>query len=415
MERYKSIFLWISRIVIGVIFIYSGFVKAVDPFGSTYKFNDYFIAFGANWASIFSFGLAIILSSAEFIIGVSLFLNLKITKGIWGAILLMAVFTPLTFILALTNPVQDCGCFGDALILTNWQTFWKNIVLLIPLIYLFIHKKDIRNSLTNMEQWFSVGIISVFIIAISWYSINHLPLLDFRPYKIGTYIPAAMEIPENEPADVWESIFIYSKDGTEKEFTLNNLPDSTWAFVDAKHVLISKGYEPPIHDFSLLGSDGSDITDMVLASSNYNFLLIAHNLDKSDKKNQKEINNLASFCQSKGYSFYCLTATGDEGIETFKKETNASYEFYHTDEITLKTIVRSNPGLILLKEGAILGKWHSNDIPSPDELDENITHQLVTDYKKKADKYYIYTLILLSAFISSTYLLIRRKMLTNKA
>lgn len=410
MKPYKTTLLWISRIIVGLVFIYSGFVKAVDPLGSTYKFIDYFNAFNMSWATGLSFGLAILLSAAEFIVGIAVLLNLKIKLSSWGALIFMIFFTPLTFVLALTNPVHDCGCFGDALILTNWQTFWKNIILLIPVLFLFIQRKNIQSKLNPIEQWIISGL---FLISISWisiYSLNHLPLLDFRPYNVGTYIPDKMDIPEGAPADVWESHFIYSKNGEEKSFTVNNLPDSSWTFVDAKHELISKGYTPPIHDFSIVGNDGSDITDMVLASTNYNFLLVAYNLEKSSLKNQEKINKLAAYCQSMGYPFYCLTADGEEGVDKFISKTRATYPFYTTDEITLKTMVRSNPGLILIKEGTLLEKWNHNDIPEIENLSENITHQVISEYKKTGDKYYIYTLILVVAFLGSTYLLVRQKL-----
>jgi triosephosphate isomerase len=163
----------------------------------------------------------------------------------------------------------------------------------------------------------------------------------------------------------------------------------------------------------MVGNDGSDITDMVLASPNYNFILVAYNLEKSDLSQQEKINQMASYCQSKGFPFYCLTADGEEGIEKFIEKTNAPYPFYNTDEITLKTIVRSNPGLVLLKEGTILGKWHYNDIPEIENTTKNFTQLLITDYKRKGDKYYIYTLVLLGAFLSSFYVLIRKN-ITHK-
>jgi uncharacterized membrane protein YphA (DoxX/SURF4 family) len=410
MANYKNLLIGTSRIIVGIVFIYSGFVKGVDPLGSMYKFNDYFNAFGMGWASAISLILALLLSTAEFIIGVGILLNLKIKHSTWGAMILMAVFTPLTLVLALTNPVSDCGCFGDALVLTNWQTFWKNVVLLIPLLFLFLNKKLIKNRLNCAEQWASAGFFTLIMLSISWYSLNNLPVLDFRPYKVGTYIPDGMVIPEGAPADVWESVFVYSKNGEEKEFSLDNLPDSTWAFVDAKHNLISKGYEPPIHDLTMIAADGSDMSELILASANYNFLLISHNLDKANIKNIAKINQLASACRAKGYGFYLLTASGDEGLQNFFRRTEVpSYDILHTDEITLKTMVRSNPGLMVIKEGTIINKWSHRNIPDPEKLHESVSHSAISAYKKMADKYYIYTLILLGGLITCSYLQFRKK------
>lgn len=409
MNKLQRNLVLISRLIVGLVFIYSGFVKGVDPLGSTYKFTDYFNAFHISWATGLAFGLGILLSTAEFVIGVAILLNLKPKLGTLGALLLMAVFTPLTFILALTNPVHDCGCFGDALILTNWQTFWKNIVIDIPIVYLFFIRKRLANQLSGYEQWAGVTFASAFIFLLSWYSVKHLPLLDFRPYKIGTYIPDGMAFPENAPADEWKSIFIYSKDGKEQEFGLNNLPDSTWAFVDSRHILVKKGYEPPIHDFTITNRDGEDFTDQLLSSSDYNVVAVYYNLEKADLKNQDQINQWADYCTANGMPFYALTASTDVAIEKFKNQSGSGFEFYATDEITLKTIIRANPGVLIIKDGTIVDKWNANDLPKIEELHPNLMHQSLLKYKKQADKYYIYTLILAGSLFIAIYLLIRMK------
>ncbi len=407
MNKLNLYFSWVSRLMVGSVFIYSGFVKGIDPLGSAYKFTDYFIAFNANWASGMAFGLSIFQSMIEFGIGAAILLNLKPKQSALGALLFMAFYTPLTFILALTNPVHDCGCFGDALILTNWQTFWKNIVLTIPVIYLFAIRKKQPTKLHCYEQWAGIGASALFILGISWYATKHLPILDYRPYKIGTYIPDGMVYPEGAAADIWESRFIYSKDGVNKEFILQNLPDSTWKFVEAKHLLIKKGYEPPIHDFTISDSEGNDIADKLLSSTNYNFLIVTYNLEKTQVENVERINQLVDFCAVNEYPVYGLTASTDEQIEKFKEKTGATYEFYATDEITLKTMIRANPGILLVKEGIIINKWNVNDLPVGQKLSENLLHQPISNYKKQADKYYIYTLILLSTLLIAIYLHLR--------
>lgn len=407
-KKLEGTLLLISRIIIGVVFIFSGFVKAVDPLGYTYKLNDYFTAFGTHWATHLSFALSIIVSAAEFIVGVAVLLNFKVKYSSLGALIFMIIFTPLTLYLAIANPVHDCGCFGDAWVITNWETFFKNLALSIPVVYLFINRKKSYNRLSDAEQWGGAVVSAIFIVALSWYSYNHLPVLDFRPYKVGTYIPDEMEIPEGAKADVWESTFVYSKNGQEKEFGINDLPDSTWTFMDAKHTLVEKGYEPPIHDFTIRAPDGADITDMVLASDNYHFLMIAYDLAETNQQNIDGFNRIAEYSFQKGYPFYCLTASTNEQIEEFRANTGATYDFYSTDEITLKTIIRSNPGLVLLKEGTIIDKWHWRDIPDTDQLSESLIHQSIKKYKAQADKYYILTLILAAGFIVVLYLLLQK-------
>lgn len=361
----------ISRIFVGAVFIFSGFVKAVDPLGSTYKFIDYFVAFGMEWAEPYAFSLAIILSALEFVIGISLFLGVKVKLNSWGALIFMVAFTPLTFILAIYDPVQDCGCFGDAIILTNWQTFFKNLIILIPCIIIVVSRKKFKQIFNNITDWSIIGAFSIIIIGISFYCYQHLPFFDFRPYKVGTYIPDGMIIPEDAPKSIYKCYIYYKKDGVVKEFSMDNLPDSTWEWVESKSILIQEGYVPPIHDFTICSNEGDDITDLVLEDENYNFLLVAYNLKESSTTAQKRINELAEYCNKNDYLFICLTSSISEDIENFKNLTKAPYEFYNTDEITLETIIRSNPGLVLLKNGTIIGKWHYNDIPTIKELTEN--------------------------------------------
>lgn len=413
MSNIKKWLLLLSRVIIGIVFIYSGFVKGIDPLGSTYKFIDYFNAFNTPWANSFSFFLSVIQSAAEFVIGVAILLNLKIKWSSLGALIFMIIFMPLTFYIAIADPVHDCGCFGDALVITNWQTFWKNIILMVPSIFIFLNRKTITNKLNSAEQWVITGVITILFLITIQFNYKHLPILDFRPYKIGTHIPDGMSIPEGALADIWESIFVYEKEGVSEEFAVSNLPDSTWTFVDAKHNLIKKGYEPPIQDFTIVSIDGTDITDIVLSNENYNFLFVAYDIKKTNLNNIDKVNEIANFCYEMGYPFYGLTASGNDVVEKFLTDNNSNYEFYNTDEITLKTMIRSNPGLILLKEGTIINKWHINDIPNVSEFNQNMVHQSISQYKQKADRNMIYIFILSAAFIFSTYLLIRDKLIKN--
>ena len=284
----------------------------------------------------------------------------------------MSFFTILTFILAIFNPVTDCGCFGDAIIMTNWQTFGKNIFLMIFTIILFVNRNKYETSWNLKSQWGLISIPFIFSILLSAYCYNNLPIIDFRPYNIGTYIPEKMIVPENAPKAEYETVLVYKKDGIEKEFTMNNLPDSTWEWVSTKNIQKSEGYIPPIHDFTISTLLGNDITEIILNDSKFTFLLVAYDLKKTSTKNIEEINELAEFAQESGVcNFICLTSSLESEIEKFKEETNASYMFFNTDEITLKTIIRSNPGIVLLKKGTIIGKWHHNNTPSGEDITED--------------------------------------------
>lgn len=368
---------WVNlcRFLLGALFIFSGFVKAVDPLGSFYKIQDYLTAFGMiSWFPSYLplfFGVA--LSAVEFCAGVFLFLGIRRKVAATLALLLMCVMTPLTLYLALANPVSDCGCFGDAWVLTNWQTFGKNIVLLIAAIAVFRRQDMIVPFITAKMEWMISMYTFLFVFALSFYCLANLPILDFRPYKIGVNIKAGMEIPEGSKPSVFESRFVLEKGGKRQEFTLENYPDSTWTFVEARTVLKEKGYEPPIHDFSMMSLDtGEDITDSVLSDNGYTFLLVAHRIEEADDSDIDLINEIYDYSVEHGYGFYALTSSPEDEIELWRDKTGAEYPFCQMDDITLKTIIRSNPGLLLIKDGTILNKWSNNRLPDEYVLTDSL-------------------------------------------
>jgi uncharacterized membrane protein YphA (DoxX/SURF4 family) len=368
----------LARILLGLTFVFSGFVKGIDPWGSAYKFTDYFNAFHMPWLTDLAFALGILLAAVEFAMGVALIFNFYLRLISWFTLAFMVFFTILTFVLALTNPVTDCGCFGDALVITNWQTFYKNIVLLALAIYVFLQRKNFRSKNGPVLSIAFTAMTIVFYFYLVDYSYNHLPIIDFSPYKVGVNIPDAMKTPEGAPKAIYENNFVYKniKTGKEKEFTEANYPwqdTLNWKFVKMEDpVLIQKGYTPPIHDFRIETPEGEDIKDFFLYEEKGTFMVIAYNLEKSNREGMKKIAQMAIEAKRKGYKFIALTATSPDSFEAFKAETGADFDFFNTDEITLKTIVRSNPGLILLKKGTILGKYHFNDIPKPEELEDQI-------------------------------------------
>ena len=373
--RLIGILTTVCRFVLAVVFIFSGFVKAIDPLGTQYKIQDYIDAFG--WAGVFPdfvpFLASALLGMLEFCLGVYLFFGIRRIIAPRAVVAIMAVMTPLTFWLALYNPVSDCGCFGDAVVLSNWETFWKNVVLLAMSVVVLKWRKRIFPLATVRFDWLIALYGFIYILSMTVYCYRELPVFDFRPYHVGADIRQGMEIPEGEEPTEYETRFVLQKDGVEKEFTLDNYPDSTWTFVDSKTVVKKQGYEPPIHDFSMMNvEDGEDITEQVLSDKNYTFLLVSHQLGLADDTQIDLINELYDYSLEYGYAFYCLTSSSDEDILKWKDNTGAEYPFCLMDNITLKTMIRSNPGLILLKEGKVIRKWSVNNLPNEYDLTDSL-------------------------------------------
>ena len=376
----------ICRFILAVVFIFSGFVKAVDPLGTQYKIQDYIEAFGmtAYIPSFLPLLASIFLGALEFTLGVYFFFGIRRKLSTILMFAVMLFMTPLTLYLAIDNPVSDCGCFGDALVLSNWETFWKNIVLLLFAFSTFKWGNRIVRLVSEKSQWLIALYTVIFIFALSLYCITYLPVFDFRPYHVGANIKEGMAIPEGAKRSVYESVFVLEKDGVQQEFTLENYPDSSWTFVDTKTVLKEKGYEPPIHDFSLMRmDDGEDITQQLLEDKGYTFLLIAHRIEQADDRNIDLINEIYDYSVENGYAFYCLTSSLDYQVEQWQDKTGAEYPFCLTDDIALKTVVRSNPGLVLIKDGVIVKKWGHNNLPDEyvltDRLDKLEPGVLKTD------------------------------------
>lgn len=345
----------ICRILIGLVFIFSGFVKGIDPLGSDYKFTDYFNAFGMSWMNFSALFFSFLLSMAEFIIGICLFLNIKTKLASWGALLFMAVFTPLTLILAIKNPVTDCGCFGDALVLTNWETFFKNIILLVMVLLVFFNRNRFKSIFNVLEQSVILTGSIIFMFCIEMYSYRHLPILDFRPYAVGANITEGMTIPEGAPHDEYSTTLKYKNKNTGeiKEFDESNFPwqdTLNWEFHSSSQKLLKEGYKAPIHDFVIEHPEYGDITEEVLNDDDYTFLVVSYKLSKASAEAQDKLNKLAAYASENGYRFYGLTASNADEITDFVHKYNVNYSFCATDEIQLKTVTRSNPGLVLLKK-----------------------------------------------------------------
>ena len=328
----RKIVVNIARMVLAVVLIFSGFVKAVDPMGTQYKLADYLTALRLQMLTpdFLTLGASVILSAIEFGMGICLLFGIRKTISTTVTLLMMLFMTPLTLWVALADPVSDCGCFGDAIILTNWQTFGKNIVLLLMAFIVWKWPHDMVRLISTSSQWIATNYSAIFIIAVSGWSLYDLPYLDFRPYHIGTDLKTG-----------WQKMM--------------------------------NGEESPYAEFFIQRTeDGEDITDSLLSKKGYVFLLIAPHVEKADDSQLDLINQMYEYAEDNEYPFYALTASGEKGIERWRDMTGAEYPFCQTDEITLKTIIRSNPGLVLLKDGVIIRKWSHNSLPDEYEMTDRL-------------------------------------------
>lgn len=371
MQKLRITVVNVCRFVLAATFIFSGYVKAIDPLGTLYKLKDYAAAMSLNgllpdWALV---GVAIALGALEFALGV--FMLFAVRRHVVSRITLafMTAMTVLTLWIFVADPVKDCGCFGDALKLTNGETLLKNIVLSACAALVAWRPVDMARFISRSNQWIVRYYTVAYIVITSVYCLYTLPIFDFRPYHVGMNIKQGMEIPEGAEQPEFESTFLLRKNGETREFTLDNYPDSTWEYVDTRTVQTKKGYEPPIHDFALTSCDtGEDITEQVLTKKGYTFLLVSPRLAVADDSNFGDIDQIYEYAEENGADFYCVTASANDEIERWRDLTGAEYQFCNADETTLKTMIRSNPGLMLLKDGTIIGKWSHNALPQTDDL-----------------------------------------------
>lgn len=367
------------RILVGATFLFSGFVKAIDPLGFTYKIEDYLIELGLTNFFPLALPVAISMVTAEFALGVFLLLGIFRKWTVRLIILFMLFFTPLTLWIAIANPVENCGCFGDAFLITNWQTFYKNIILLTGATLLLLKWEEITPLFSRKRAPVEALLTLLFGVLFSLYNLYRLPVLDFRPYKIGADIAQQMVV-DPEKADQMENVFVYRKDGMEQEFTEENYPwnDSTWTFVEMKTKLVKEGEKPAIEDFALEAlyydevsatwNIGEDITDMILTNPSYSFLMVSYSLEKMRLKQLDRFKVVYHFAKEKGYPFYLLTSSATDVVGEWEEQHRTGFQFCHGDERVLKTMIRANPGLMLLKEGRVINKWDGSRVPDKKKL-----------------------------------------------
>ena len=383
----KTIIANLCRFVIAATFIFSGYVKAIDPLGTLYKLQDYAVAMSLNgvlpdWALLI---VAIALGAIEFSLGVCMLFAVR--RRVVSRIVLgfMAVMTLLTVWIFVANPVEDCGCFGDALVLTNGETLLKNIMLLACAAFVAWRPTAMTRFVSKTNQWIVRYYTVAYIVLTSVYSLYTLPIFDFRPYRVGTNIREGMEIPEGAEKPEFKNEFVMRKNGETHVFTLDNYPDSTWEYVETNTIQTRKGYEPPIHDFYITRRDtNEDITDAILNNRGYTFLLISPRIEVADDGNFGDIDQIYELATESGVDFYCVTSSSDEDIDRWRERTGAEYEFCIGDQTTLKTIIRSNPGLLLIKDATIVGKWSHNELPKTAELAAILDNKSTADVHEKS-------------------------------
>ncbi len=357
---------WAARMILSLTLLLSGVTKAIDPKGTVYKLQDYLIYFDVP--SLLSqdmlTAIAVMLCSVEFLLGIYLFFGIRRRFTSYLTLIFIGLMTLVTLFILIWHPVSDCGCFGDAIHLTNGQTFVKNLVLLgCAIVYRYTYATT--HKLIGVSLHWLVSMYSIlFILFVSLYNNYYLPLADFRPYKVGVNIPKAMLIPEGAAEPEYETTFWLEKNGRRQRFTIDNYPDSTWTYISTEKKLVKEGYVPPITDFSVCDTLGNDLTDSLLADTGYTMMLISPTFDQANRVPVDEINALNDYCLDHKYRFYALTASSMSSVDKWIYYTGAEYPIYFCDATVLKTMVRSNPGLILLHGGTILGKWSGHDLPT---------------------------------------------------
>lgn len=354
----------IARIFVGFLFIISGLIKLNDPVGFSFKLDEYFseAVFNLPFLQPLALSLAVILVIAEVILGVLLLIGFKKKFTLWSLFLMILFFTFLTFYSAYFNKVTDCGCFGDALKLTPWQSFGKDVVLLVLILILFAGQKYILPIFKSSGLNYAVSIITLMLCGyLGYHVLNHLPVIDFRAYKVGTNIRKGMEIPDGAPKSEYDIIFKYKVDGVEKEFKMDelaNLPANA-EFVSREEKLLVKGYEPPIHDF-FIEKDGENYLDQFLEEPKL-LMFVSYNLDLASEEGLSKLNEISKQAKDKGYQVIALTASNIETITKYNSEYNFNFDFYFCDATTLKTIERANPSLVVVEYGTIVEKLHWQD------------------------------------------------------
>lgn len=375
----KQFVLQISRILVGFLFIFSGLIKANDPLGFGYKLQEYFEVFHIGFLDNYAVAIAILLCTLEIVLGALLLLGFWAQKVVQGLLILILFFTFLTFYSAFFKVVTSCGCFGDAIPLTPWQSFSKDLVLLVLILIIYVRRNSLLPLVSSQKarQLISTGLIAS-ALGFGLYTYNFLPIIDFLPYKIGNNIPQLMISPPGAPQDIYEITYELknkrtgeSRTMTDKEYLKTEIwKDKNWVITgDPITVLIKKGYDVKIKDLKISDSMGTDYTAEIFENPFYNLVIVAYDLSKTDPNGIGNLNAIAiNVAENFNIRTVLLTSASAQDAEAFSKTNKLVMEVYHADGIPLKSMVRANPGVLLLKNGTVINKWHYHNLPSYDEL-----------------------------------------------
>ena len=353
----------VCQILVGAVFVFSGLTKAVDPVGTGIKISEYLQHFGLAWLSGLNMGLSWLLSLVEFSLGFFIMVGHHRLFTATCVTAFMLIMTPVSLYLAIANPVDHCGCFGDVIVLSNWATFWKNVVLSVFVAWLFVHRRLQVGMLSKLYYafYFYIVISGVFLLLVrgTWW----LPYIDFRPYRPG--VSLVREMPD-EPVEQ-EYVVVYEREGKQQEFTLDNLPDedSGWTFVESRLPQSEKAQTGNPDELVIFDEQGEEVTDSVLTAPEYVLLLLSPDLHEAREHDIDRIEALYEYALEQGYPFYCLTQRDPTGVEHWRYRTGAEYPFLYTDQQVIETMIRSNPGFMLLHNGVILWKSHLSGIDVP--------------------------------------------------
>jgi hypothetical protein len=370
--------IWFCRIAVALLFIFSGLIKANDPLGFSYKLEEYFEVFHVTFLNDLALSLSIILCALEMILGFALLIGIRINAITWGLLLLIIFFGFLTFYSAFFKVVQTCGCFGDAIPLTPWESFGKDMVLLILVLVIFFNRHKIRPLVShNAEMRWLVAAV-VISLGIGFYTYNFLPVLDFLPYKIGNNIPNEMKTPPGALPDEYELTYQLKNKATGATKSMNDKEylktaiwkDTNWQIQgDPERKLIKKGFEPKIRDLGINDSQGNDYTQELLSNPFYNLWVVAYDLNKTNEEALGRLNAMAiNLTQNYNIRTVMLTSASPADAAAFSKKHRLAFEIFHADGVPLKSMVRANPGIMLLKSGTVINKWHYHTMPDYDAL-----------------------------------------------
>lgn len=358
----------VCRLTLALTFVFSGFVKANDPYGTAYKVTDYLNAWNIQLNETFALLGAVIFATIELVIGLYLFFGISRRPIARLTTIFMGGMTLLTVYIAITNPVSDCGCFGDAIILSNTETLLKNIVLMGAAVVLWRHHDLQIRFLSKNTEWIISIFSNIYALGLAGYCIVNLPVIDFRPYHIGADVRMGIKIPEDQRPQ-FENRIVYERNGETQELGLDDDdPDSTWTYVETKRVMTKEGGKAIMGDFYITAQDGEDLTSKIVEDEGYTFLLIAPLLESASQGFIGDINETYDYATEHGYAFYCVTASDSIVQKHWIDHTGAEYPICKGDERTLKTIVRSSPGLVLLKDGKIIKKCSTYTLPDEESL-----------------------------------------------